>query len=815
MKKFASVISILLIVIAVYWCFRSSMPVYRSDASVSDTLFSTDRALQHVKAISQRPHAVGSPAHVEVREYIIDELEKMGLKTSVQERYTVGDWGNLSKAINILVRIEGAGNKKIVENERVSQSKGGNQEIESVDRLKGEAEIEVRGAGNVRGGNSEKKEVENRKALLLLSHYDSNPHSSLGASDAGSGVATILESVRAFLAANKTPKNDIIILISDAEELGLNGARLFVNEHPWAKEVGLVLNFEARGSGGPSYAFIETNRGNQNLLREFIEANPEYPMANSLYYSIYKLLPNDTDLTVFREDRDIDGFNFAFIDDHFDYHTAQDTHERLDKNTLAHQGSYLMPLLHHFSQADLTALKSLNDYVYFNIPFFGMVSYTFDYIWPMFGAALILFVILLISGFRRKTLHIKGVLAGFVPLLISLAINGAVGWYAWSALKWMYPAYQDMLHGFTYNGHNYIAAFTVFSLAICFGVYYKFREITVCNLLVAPIALWLVFCAALSAYLPGAAFFIVPVFAVLASWFIVLNQKRPDLFLMVFLALPALWLYAPLIEGFTVGLGLKMLVASTLLTTLTFFLLLPVFGFYRNKKILSYLGFVLFFGCVASAHFDSGFNADKAKPSSLVYLLNEDDNSAYWATYDEVLIDWNRPFFKDEKKRPEIGSLKTISSKYSSGFSYIADAPLKSIAEPFIETISDTIIGEERRLDIRIIPQRNVHRLEIFTNDAAITSATVNGIPLSSHYLNNKRRSKLVTHYISDNEATELRLSLPKNESLELTLYEASNDLVGHPLFEVPERPENSIPMPFVLNDAVLTMRTIKFGKGK
>jgi len=49
--------------------------------------------------------------------------------------------------------------------------------------------------------------------LLLLSHYDSAPHSfSHGASDDASGVATILEGVRTFL-YNKTPhKNDIIIL---------------------------------------------------------------------------------------------------------------------------------------------------------------------------------------------------------------------------------------------------------------------------------------------------------------------------------------------------------------------------------------------------------------------------------------------------------------------------------------------------------------------------------------------------------------------------------------------------------------------------
>jgi Zn-dependent M28 family amino/carboxypeptidase len=40
----------------------------------------------------------------------------------------------------------------------------------------------------------------------------------------------------------------IIILFSDAEELGLNGAALFVTQHKWAKDIGLVLNFEARGS---------------------------------------------------------------------------------------------------------------------------------------------------------------------------------------------------------------------------------------------------------------------------------------------------------------------------------------------------------------------------------------------------------------------------------------------------------------------------------------------------------------------------------------------------------------------------------------
>ena len=759
MKNFASTITLLLVLLAIYWGFKAAMPVYKNDSNLAVTSFSTDRALKHVKNMSQKPHAVGFPAHTVVREYIVSELQKMGLKTSLQEGYTAGDWGNLSKATNILARIKGS---------------------------------------------------QEGKALLLLSHYDSHPHSSLGASDAASGVATILEGIRAFLSENKTPNNDIIVLISDGEELGLNGADLFVNQHPWAKDVGLVLNFEARGSGGPSYMLIETNRGNGKLIEEFSTANPEYPVANSLAYSIYKMLPNDTDLTVFREDGDIDGFNFAFIDDHFDYHTVKDNYERLDKKTLAHQGSYLMPLLHYFGNTGLEDLKSLDDYIYFNVPFFKLVSYPFEWIWPMFGLALIIFMLLLVHGFRKRLLHGKEVLKGFLPLILSLAINGVVGFYSWSLLKWLYPQYKDMLHGFTYNGYTYIAAFVLFAVGICFWVYHKFEKISTSNLLVAPITVWLVICGAVAVYLQGASFFIVPLFALLVSFLVVLNQKNPSPYLLVFLALPAIWIYAPFVKMFPVGLGLKMMVATTVLVTLTFVLLLPIFGFYTKKKLLAFLSFILFIGFMVSAHFNSGFSKENAKPSSLLYVLDADKNTAQWATYDHFLTDWTAQYLAD-KKVPERTGQKTLSSKYSTGFTYVANAPLKKINAPKIEKTTDTIIGNERVLKICITPQRNVNRLEVFTNNIPIKKAMVNNVPLSAHFLENRKAGKLITHYITHNEYTELELVIPKDATLELVLYEASNDLLDNALFTVPERPENDIPMPFVLNDAILVTKTVTF----
>ncbi|MBU2997748.1 M28 family peptidase [Cellulophaga baltica] len=762
MKNSIATLSLLLLIFATYWGFKLSMPSYSADENINQTSFSIERALNHVKNISQEPHAVGFSAHVDVRNYIIENLEKMGLETSLQTGYTAGDWANLSQATNIIARIKGSGNGK---------------------------------------------------ALLLLSHYDSHPHSSFGASDAGSGVATILEGVRAFLSKNKTPKNDIIVMFSDGEELGLNGASLFVEEHPWVKDLGLVLNFEARGSGGPSYMLIETNKGNGNLIKEFTKAKPDYPVANSLVYSIYKMLPNDTDLTVFREGADIQGFNFAFIDDHFDYHTAKDTYDRLDKKTLVHQGSYLMPLLNYFSDSNLNNIKSTRDYNYFNVPFFRLVSYPFDWIWPMFGLAVLMFILLIIYGFKKEVLKAKDIFIGFAPLLIALVINGVMGYFSFTILKTIYPQYQDILHGFTYNGYTYIAAFVLFSFAVCFYSYQKFKKISTVNLLVAPIIIWLLICGGLTAFLPGANFFIIPVYALLGSFLVLINQKNPNAFLLVFLALPAIWIFTPFIKMFPVGLGLKMMVASTALSTLVFFLLLPIFGFYKHKGRLALLSFILFIGFMIGAHIHSGYDENSAQPTSLLYVYNEDTKTANWATYDHVLSNWTKQYIGKNKNDATELNAQVISSKYNSGFTYTAPAPTKNIIAPEIKTTRDTIIGSERYLRLCVTPKRNVNRLDVFTNNVKITKAKVNTIPLSSEFLNSRKKGnhRLVTHYITNNAYTEIDLVFPKEEKLSLTIYEASNDLLTNEQFTVPARPKDNIPTPFVLNDAILVTKTISF----
>ena len=758
-------LAILIIILAVYASFDALLPNKISDLETPLNQFSTERALIQLAEISKKPHYTGSEEHTKVRNYIVSELEKLGLEPQLQEGYTISKWGNLAKPINILARIKG---------------------------------------------------TANTKALMLLTHYDSNPHSAIGASDAGSGVVTILEGLRAFLADGKQPKNDIIIGITDAEELGLNGADLFVNQHHWAKDIGLVLNFEARGSGGPSYMLIETNGGNANLMKQFVAAHPKFPVANSLAYSIYKMLPNDTDLTVFRRDGNIEGFNFAFIDDHFDYHTKMDNYERLDRNTLEHQGSYIMPLLHHFSQANLDQVKSTEDYIYFNVPFFNTVIYPFSWIIPMLILAIVLFIGLIIYGFRNRKLQLKVIKTGFNSFLLSLITSGIIGYFGWSLLLLIYPEYKELLHGFTYNGHTYIWFFVLITLAISFMFYRNTYKVNnTASLLVAPLTLWLIICTAIALKLEGASFFIIPVYFSLAAFFVLLKQKQPNSFLLAILCIPTLFILAPFVKMFPVGLGLKMLVASAVLVVLIFGLCLPVFGQLKHKKRWSYMFF--FFGIIAffMAHFNSAFTPDTPKPNSLVYTLDLDNNTALWATYDKTLDSYTENFLGSTPKEASELNKNTFGSKYASGYTYASSAPVKAIPSPKIEVSNDTIINNTRFFNICVMPQRDVERMELFSDSTNLfKSFKINGVDAyrakgDSLVFQNRKRNRLFSFYVEKGQMLDMQISVPKNQKTELQLFEASFDLLENDHFSIPPRSPNMIPKPFVLNDAVLVKKTI------
>ena len=761
-NKFTSLLSIVFIagIIGLIYYFMMPQWVSKEEGSLSE--FSTQRALGKVKIISENPHYIGSENHKIVGDYLVKELQSLGLEVQIQEGTTLSDWGNLTKSKNILARIKGSNNSK---------------------------------------------------ALLLLSHYDSAPHSySHGASDDASGIATILEGLRTFL-YNKTPhKNDIIILFSDAEELGLNGAALFVTKSNWAKEVGLVLNFEARGSAGPSYMLMEVNQGNARLVKEFTAANPEFPVSNSLMYSIYKMLPNDTDLTVFREQGNIQGFNFAFIDNHFNYHTAQDDIDHLSPKTLAHQGTYLMPLLNYFSNSDLSSLQSSEDYVYFNTPF-SFVSYPFSWIFPMLIVAVLLFLFLVFIGLGKRVLVFSEIGKGFLNLFGSLIVSGIVTFFGWKLLLNLYPQYNDILQGFTYNGHDYIGAFVFLSLAICFLFYIKSdSENKTENYSVAPLFIWILINFAIAFYLPGAGFFVIPLFFSLFMLAYFVYTQKSNRTLNLVLSIPSLIIFVPFIIMFPIGLGLKILAGSAVLTVLVFGLLLPVFGAFPKKGVWAFIMVLISIGFFAKAHFNSNYAKGTAKPNSLLYIYNADLKKAFWATYDLNLDEWTKTYLGENPKKAGVLNDNPLFSKYKSGFVFSAEADVKHISQPTIEFFQDSISGSQRYIKMRISPNRNVNRYDIFANEKMIFyNLKANGATAlaqkGSLYL--RKGKRLISYYVVDNDPLELQFSIAANATFDMDLMESSFDLLINPKFRMAKRLPWMMPMPFVLNDAVVIQKTI------
>ena len=761
-KGLTSLLSIVFILFTLCVLFFTMMPQWTADSTQPLSEFSTKRAFAHVEAISKQPHYVGSKNHEQVALYLQQELRKLGLQTSVQEGYTLTDWGNLVKSKNILARIKGS---------------------------------------------------DNSKALLLLTHYDSAPHSSsTGASDAGSGVATILESVRAFLHAKTAHKNDIVILFSDAEELGLNGAALFVTQHQWAKEIGLALNFEARGSSGPSYMLMETTHGNAGLVNAFAAAGVPMPVSNSLMYSIYKMLPNDTDLTVFREKGEIQGFNFAFIDDHYNYHTAQDDSNHLDKNTLAHQGSYLMPLLHYFANTNLDSQQVNDDQVYFSIPY-GFIHYPFSWVLPMLYGALALFVFFIFIGKAKRILSFSQIMKGFLPLLGTIITAGGITYFGWKGLLLAYPQYNDLLNGFTYNGHAYIAAFVLLTIAICFTFYQNnCIKKTRMNYYVAPLFLWLAINAVIALKLEGAGFLIIPIyFAIFIFGFYVVTQ-RSSVILNLLFSIPALLIIAPFIQMFPIGLGLKVLFGSAILTVLTFVLLLPIFGTFEKKAKWALAFLILSLGFFAKAHYESGYEKGKAKSNSLVYFYDADTKKAQWITYDTNLDDWTKSYLGDNPKVASLYKNDPLFSKYGSTFTFATDAPDKSLIKPTIQFLTDSLGGNQRYLKIKISPNRKVNRYDIFANETIdFHDFKANGVVQleQSGSILKRKGKKVLSYYVVNNESLELQFNISQSVAFDMHLLESSFDLMTNPLFNMTPRASWMMPTPFILNDAIIIKEKI------
>jgi hypothetical protein len=154
-----------------------------------------------------------------------------------------------------------------------------------------------------------------------------------------------------------------------------------------------------------------------------------------------------------------------------------------------------------------------------------------------------------------------------------------------------------------------------------------------------------------------------------------------------------------------------------------------------------------------------------------------------------------------------------LYSKYGSQYTFITEAPLKKIPKPTIEFLRDTVKGNQHLYKIKITPNRSVNRYDIFVNNnIQINNLKANGVQ-SIDFKSNiapKTTGKLLAYYVVDNLPLELEFSTLNTQNLDLNLVESSFDLLSNSLLKIAQRKPGMIPLPFVLNDAIIIKQKIK-----
>jgi Peptidase family M28 len=630
-------------------------------ATASLAEFSAERAMLHLQTISREPHPIGSGANTAVRDYLVSRLAEMGASPQVFQAMGVFN-GRRRIAIGNTHDITG--------------------------RIPGTA---------------------NSKAVMLVAHYDS-VSTGPGAGDDGAGVAAILETVRA-LRSGPALKNDIIVLFTDGEEPGLLGADAFASSHPWFKDVGLVLNFEGRGNRGPSLLF-ETSIGNSSLIQAASHSVP-HPIGSSLFYTLYKWLPNDTDFTVFSK-FGVPGLNFAFGENLDAYHSRLDTFAKMSAGSLQHHGTYALGLSRYFGQADLARMSRNGDDVFFNILGSIFIAYSEHWVVPTEIVASVLLLLGILIGLRRFGLALSRIILAMLWSIILLVavpvVLGALAYIFTSIFSGRIIASDSSANLWLLTGF--------FLLGLCIGMatlaklrkHFGINELWQAGLVVICAVNWAVALA-----LPEASYLLLwPLLLAAAGTVgvsLATENVQSDIYGLSSILGTAitLLLFAPVAYLVYVFFTFHWMsvTAMGLLIGLFFILCSPFMSMAvphgSSRRIIAAL-----FAC-ASATIVTGAvlshpSASHPHHDSVFYSMNADEHSALWISYEHTADAWTSQFFPNKSSRfqpaPDYlaGSQRPVLS---------AAARMLNMEAPVAEIKTDKRDGTLRKLSMNVRSKRN------------------------------------------------------------------------------------------------------------
>lgn len=516
-----------LVIVIAAWILivAGSFYSYAPSAVISDSNtdeFSAARAIKTLEHLvgDSIPHPAGSPQNALVRDRIVGLLESYGYD----------------------VEIQSADNSEL-ENPRYRKR---NARLDNI--------IAIRRSSDSRIGSGQ------RHAIMLVSHYDSVP-AGPGASDDGVGTAALIE-IAKMLSVEPLPDRDIVFLITDGEELGLNGATLFVEQHALAKEIAIAINLEARGTTGPSMMF-ETSRNSRELV-DLFSKTARRPFASSLFYEIYRLMPNDTDFTVLKA-AGMQGYNFAFVGNPVYYHTPQDNFENADIRSLQHHGENALGLIRGLLDSKTgEALAGENqtqnsEAVYFDV--FGRWIVSWPWAWSIWIslASIIPFCLALKSTSSASTIR-SVAMHGLILAVITVATFG-IGYLLQATVRW-----DDRLaHPWPQHPFPMMAGFWAASLAIVAAICLSMdKRLCSESAWIANATAWTVLAIVASIWINGASYlFVAPVLAtavlgMTSSFFTKRHSGNAMSFIASMTAISVGFIWLPTERMFYDGVGFKM-----------------------------------------------------------------------------------------------------------------------------------------------------------------------------------------------------------------------------------------------------------------
>jgi hypothetical protein len=734
LKRIAVAVGLLvLFAISILRIARPPSPV---PSTAPDTVFSAERAMKHVEQIAQRPHPMGSPDHRRVRDYVVGQLSALALSPQIQEATAIGTrYAQAGRVQNVLARLPG------------SDSLG--------------------------------------KAVLLMVHYD-GVEAGPAAADDGAGSAALLETLRALRARKVPLAHDVIALFTDGEESGLLGSAAFVREHPWAKDVAVVLNFEARGTSGRSFMF-ETGPGNLDAARALRSARDA--TAGSVFATIYRALPNDTDLSEVGV-LGLPALNFAFADGVERYHTSRDDVGHLNPGSLQHHGSQMLALTRTFGTEALPRPRT-GDGVFFDLPIVGLVVYPEGLELPLAILALVLVGILV---FRDR----KGVGTGVLAVVVAVVLSAAVGWIV-----------GRMLTGPAVWSGLYATGIVLLALSVA-AVCYSFakRWSTPRGLHIGALIVWLVLAFVLALRVPGVSYlFTWPLMFAAGAALLVRGHEVAEWAAAIVTSL--------IFVGFIYGASVIMLgvtgigaIALCVVATLIAFLLAPLLDVVAGTARWSGAPWIAAAGIVflVIAALTVRPSADHPLRSALVYTENPDSRDAWLGTLGRPTAAWTRDIVGPSAPASLPGWTALLSDAGRFTGRRVQRVPLGA---PDATLIGDTLTGQVRRVVLRVSAPAGTTALLMRARGAKVLASSIDGRVVDTTRFRQRPRDWGTEYWAVPDTGAIIALSVPAGSHIDFDMAARRPGIPGVPGVTIPSRPPFVVPSQ--TGDVSIVYRRVRF----